>query len=372
MISQLTVFVRPVSTQCDMACQYCYAPAPKKAAIERGTMSLAVARSVIEKTMAFVSKGCSFSFQGGEPTLAGLDFYRSWLELEAKLNTKQIPITHTIATNGMHIDDEWASFFKENKFHVDLSLDGPSKFHDFFRTGYAGGPTYARVISSVTALKRRKADFCACTVVTEPVASHPDDVWQSFLRYGIRNISFTPCLIDEKKAKLKHPPEYTLSTASYGNFLCKIFDYWYDAWSRDRFVSIAEFDNFAYKLSGFEPKNCMMRGTCAPHPVIESDGSVYPCEYYSMRANRLGSITDKSMGVLLKSPAASEFVTPSKQMEPACRVCIYRQACRGGCKHFRVFEENSIVGRTQFCESYKQFFYYSIERLRVVAKTLRH
>jgi uncharacterized protein len=116
----------------------------------------------------------------------------------------------------------------------------------------------------------------------------------------------------------------------------------------------------------------MMRGVCGPRPVIESDGSVYPCEYYGQKIYRLGSIHDKSMGVLLNAPAASEFVSPPNQIEPGCKGCIYRVACRGGCKRFRVFEENSTVGRTQFCESYKQFFVYSIDRLRVVAKSLHH
>lgn len=295
--------------------------------------------------------------------MAGLPFFQRFVELVRQKNRRHVPIIYAIQTNGMLIDAQWASFLKENRFLVGLSVDGDKAFHDENRMDCSGNGTYARAIAALRILQNAHVDYNLLSVVTNRIAENPQRVYRSLKRIGGQFLQFIPCLdpLDEPKGSRR----YSLHPATYGRFLCRLFDCWFDDWERGQYTSIRQFDDYVHLAIGRAPASCACAGRCGGYLVIESDGSAYPCDFYALDEWKLGNIWDTPLEALMYSEPYRTFVNESVERPSDCKDCPYVALCRGGCR--RDWQYDGTGKSNYFCTAYKQFFDYALKRIRLIA-----
>ena len=192
----ISIMMKPASGLCNMNCDYCFYTdeTSKRQLASYGIMSLSTLEEILKKTLTFAEGSCSVLFQGGEPTLAGLDFFKSVIELEKKWNVNQVFIQNSIQTNGILINDEWADFFHTNNFLVGLSLDGTNEVHDICRKTSGGRGTFDRILRTVSLFEKHKVEFNILTVVTKHTISHTKEIYSFYKEKGFEWQQYIPCL----------------------------------------------------------------------------------------------------------------------------------------------------------------------------------
>ncbi|MDR1533683.1 MAG: anaerobic sulfatase maturase [Planctomycetota bacterium] len=368
-MESLFVLVKPASSACNMRCRYCfYADVAGRRSIRNyGMMSPDILAALVEKALAETTKACSFGFQGGEPTLAGLDFYRHLIDLEGFHNKNNVRIFHSIQTNGLAVTPEWAKFWAKNNFLVGISLDADKRRHDEFRVDAAGKGTHNRCLAACRTLNEYKVPYNILAVVTRGLASHPDKTYWHYRDRGFRHLQFIPCLDDLGEGQSGSP--HSLDAETYGKFLCRLFDLWLRDYMNGDFVSIRIFDNWIGMLLGQPPESCDLIGRCRPYLLVEGDGTVFPCDFYAVDKYRLGNIVRDSVDALMNCEAANRFAAESVPVHPRCRKCEYYFLCRGGCRRHRepLSEEPSL---DMYCESHRRFFAHALPGMRMVFELL--
>ena len=363
----LSVLIKPASSACNLRCRYCFYAdeAARRAVGNRGVMSPAVLRALLERVFAEADGPVSLLFQGGEPLVAGLPFFEQVVALAARLNTRRLPVAYALQTNGTLVDDEWAAFFARHRFLVGVSLDGTKDLHDLVRPDAEGGGTHKRVLTGIAALRRHGVAFNVLTVVTGRLARSAQKVYNFYRKEGFCYQQYIPCLdpLDQPRGR----ELYSLTPAAYGQFLKDLFDCWYRDVSRGVFISERWFDNLVSLLQGRPAENCAQCGQCTVQLLVEADGSVYPCDFYALDEYRLGSVLDDPLARLQACPAARNFVAASLTRDPACEACPWLALCRGGCRRDRDLGGGAL-GRSYFCESYRAFFPYALPRLQALAR----
>lgn len=349
-----------------MRCKYCFYSDVSESRSTRsyGLMSEETLEALTKRVFDTAEETASFLFQGGEPTLTGLPFYKRLLELQNKYNVKGIPVRNSIQTNGYAIDDEWAEFLAKNQFLVGLSLDGTRDTHNSLRVDANGKGTYDKVLNAARLFKKYGVEFNVLCVVNNFVARYPRKVYNELK--GFKYLQFIPCL-DPFDGE-KHP--FSLTNERYAYFLCAVFDEYYRDFSSGNYVSIRNFDNYVRIFMGYPPENCAMCGKCTCYFVAEGDGSIFPCDFYVLDEWRLGSINDSSFEELLESEKAKKFVAASEHISEKCGSCRYYPLCRGGCRRDREPFSNGLPSLNRLCPAYEKFFEYSHERMAQIAQSL--
>jgi uncharacterized protein len=370
----LSLLIKPVSGSCNLRCRYCfYADVTDARTVKNhGIMSFETLETIVKKALFEAKKYCGFAFQGGEPALAGLEFFKKLIELENKHNVNSVQIAHAIQTNGLLLDDAWAEFFRENNFLVGLSIDASKQNHDYFRHDTKEKGTHNRCMNIARMLTKQRVDFNILSVVTRQLANHPDATYNFYKKNDFRFIQFIPCLDDLSSLK-ENPPkinEYSLTPEIYGKFLCRIFDMWYSDFVKDDYYSIRAFDNYINMLTGVPPENCAMNGICNVYALIEADGSVYPCDFYATDEYHIGNVKTHSFGEMLGCEEVRAFIEPSQKVDPACKVCEYYFICRGGCRRDREPISDGVLSLNRYCSAYKQFFAHSLHRMKALAHNM--
>ena len=348
----ISVLIKPASSLCNMRCKYCfYADITDNREVKSyGIMSEETLENLIKKAFEYASGSATFAFQGGEPTLAGLDFYRKLLEFEKKYNVNKIPVQNAIQTNGFIIDEEWAKFLADNKFLVGLSMDGTKDIHDSLRIDAAGKGTFARVQKTARLFNKLGVEFNILCVVNNFIARSPKKVYDSLKEYGF--IQFIPCLDTfdgEKKV-------FSLTPERYTEFLKVTFNEYYKDFCAGHPISVRNFDNYIGMLLGRPPENCAMAGVCTCYTVVEGDGSVFPCDFYVLDEWKLGNINENSFAELITGDMAKKFVGVSTHRNEECKECRWYPLCRGGCRREREPIIDGTPSLNRFCECYKKFF----------------
>ncbi len=358
-----TLLIKPASGSCNLKCKYCfYADEMENRQIKNyGKMSDDTVYQMLDKVLGFSDVVCNIAFQGGEPTLMGLDFYKRFIALVAKLNKKHCQITYAMQTNGYILDDNWAAFFKEHSFLIGLSLDGTKEIHNKYRINHKCEGTFDRVLESIELLKMHKVDFNVLTVVNGDVSKNASDIYDTYKKQGLFYQQYIECLdpIGQKQGAY----DYSLKPHEYSKFLIELFDKWYNDISRGIYVYVQYFDNLMAILCRQEPSTCAMSGFCASYFVAEADGSVYPCDFYVLDAYKIGNFTTDSMSDITTSKPLQNFIKYSYNIASACKKCKWGNLCRNGCR--RSCEPTTENSRQQnyFCESYKKFFEYAFPKL---------
>ncbi len=362
-----TFLIKPASGNCNMRCKYCFYcdVAESRTVKSYGVMSLETLETIVRRALEEVTVQCCFAFQGGEPTLAGLDFYRRLIGFERKYNQNGVKITHALQTNGLLLDDEWCAFFAEHKFLIGLSIDGEKAVHDELRPDAADKGTHNRCLKAARLMRSHGVDFNILSVVTRRLAAHPVRAWQFYKREGFSHLQFIPCLDGLGEAPGKGA--CSLDAKRYGDFMFSIFDQWYDDYTHGKYISVRAFDNYIGMLAGHPPEDCAMMGRCTAYPLIEADGGVYPCDFYALDEYRLGDVAEHSFADMLTGDAARRFVAPSLAAHPDCMECGYYFICRGGCRRDSEPIPADAPAKSRFCESYKRFFGHALARMRALS-----
>lgn len=359
----INIMLKPASGLCNLRCKYCFYAdeASKRGTASYGMMREDTLEAILRRTLAFAEGQCTIMFQGGEPTLAGLPFYRKVLELEEKWNVNHVRIDHSIQTNGILIDEEWAAFLGQHHFLVGISLDGSRQVHDENRIGPDGKGTFAKVNRAISLLKKHNVDFNVLTVVTHQTAPHIRNIYGFFARNGIDYQQYIPCLdpLDETPGG----QSYSLTTQDYAAFLKDLFDCWYEEARQGRLRFVRYFIGLMNLLTGNPPGACEMNGVCSRQFVVEADGSVYPCDFYMLDEWRLGNLVTDSFEALEQRRQELQFIQQSQPKPEQCKSCKWAYLCRGGCRRDRLVESDGSLGPLRHCQAYQEFIEYAYPRL---------
>lgn len=367
----LSVMIKPASGLCNMRCRYCFYMDELE---NRETGCLGIMReetleAVLREILRNATGRCVVAFQGGEPTLVGLDFFRKAVELERKLNVNRCAIENVIQTNGMLINEEWAAFFAKEHFLVGVSLDGTKELHNRNRVDAAGEGTFGRVMGAVKLLQKHRVEFNILTVVTAQTCRHARQVYQFFEKNGLPYQQYIACLNPLESQRGSYP--WSLTPEAYGQFLKDLFDCWYQDAMAGKPKYNRYFDNLLGILMGHRPEACGMLGFCSAQIIVEADGSVYPCDFYVLDRWKLGNFRTDTLEMIEKKRRELQFIEQSTKHHPDCLQCRWQMLCRGGCRRDRCNSADGELGKNYFCQSYMAFFEYAYPRLQAMAKYRR-
>ena len=355
MENNLSLLIKPTSSSCNLKCSYCFYNdvSNNRKNKNYGMMTIETAKKIIDRIIEYTTPNATINigFQGGEPTLIGLDFFKEFIKYAAVKKVKRT-FNYSLQTNGILIDDKWCKFFKRNKFLIGLSLDGYESNMNLFRYDNNGLGVFNKVITSYNLLKSYKVDINLLCVLTNPLAQSPEKLYGFFKSIDASYIQLIPCLppldTNEKflttKNLLNKPihEEIALTPDNYKAFYKKFYSLWLKDFKIGKAISVNIFDNIMLMLMRKPPFQCGVNGRCSIQNIIEADGSVFTCDFYVTDTNNLGNIHTNTFYEINNCNIALEFKKPLK-LPYICEKCKYVHICNGGCKRQRVcfLEENS-------------------------------
>lgn len=370
-MNSIHTLIKPASGNCNLRCKYCFYfdEMAKRETPNYGMMSYNTLENIVEKTISESEHECSFAFQGGEPTLAGLDFFKKFIEFQKKYNKKNIKINNSIQTNAYALNEEWVKFLKKNNFLTGVSLDGTIHTHDKFRRTIDGKDSFKTVINNIKILKKYNVDFNILTVVNSETVKRVRKIYDFYKKNNFSFLQFIQCL--DPLYERPGGTIYSLKAEEYGEFLIELFRLWYMDLEKGEAPYIREFDNYVGILLGYPPEACSMKGICSLQNVIEADGSVFPCDFYAIDKYKCGNINENTFSEILDNGIKTGFVQDSLKNMDECEKCEYYFICRGGCRRHRILDENGIPGKNRFCKSYKMFFNKTLPHFKRIATNIR-
>jgi len=377
---------KPTGPICNLNCKYCFYL--EKESLYPATANWSMPPDVLESYIrqqieTQPSDTISFAWQGGEPTLLGVDFFRNAVALQAKhANSKKIQ--NALQTNGVLLDDSWGRFLAENRFLVGISIDGPKRFHDTYRVDKGGLPTFRRVIRGLEVLKRHGVEFNILTVVNRKNSQYPLEVYRFLKRHGSGYIQFIPIVeriagtaragglttIDRAQNGPAAVSDRSVEPEAFGRFLCAVFDEWVRNDVGAQFVQL--FDVALEMWVGMDSSLCIFRRTCGSAMALEHNGDLYSCDHFVDPQNRLGNIMESPLGSLATSAQQRAFGSAKNDSLPQyCRDCEVRFACNGECPKNRfVMTPSGEPGLNYLCAGYKMFFKHIDPYMRFMANEL--
>lgn len=349
-MKQMHVMIKPASSACNMRCKYCFycdvVQYRENACL--GIMQDDTTEKMLENIFVDMQNGDSLtlSFQGGEPTLAGLPYFERLTEL-VKKQKKGVKVSYALQTNGCFLDDAWCAFFKKHDFLIGISIDGPASMHNANRLDAKGSGTFSQILEGKRRLDRFGVAYNVLCVLTGDIARHPQRIWKFLLDEKVRYVQFTPCL-DDLDAKEKNP--WALTPQRFYHFYSGLFPLWKQAAEQGNYISVKFFDDVVNLFVRRQVTACGFTGQCQPQFVVESDGSVYPCDFYVLDEYCLGNFKENTLEKLYQAAAKCPFGSRRAALPPLCRSCPYKQVCGGGCKRM----EKAMYVREDYC-GYRQF-----------------
>ncbi|MGI5936135.1 MAG: anaerobic sulfatase maturase [Oscillospiraceae bacterium] len=363
----LTLLIKPASGSCNMRCKYCfyYDEAQNREKAFMGRMPVQTMRVIVDKALAYADGDCTLAFQGGEPSLAGLEFFRELADYVARHpNPKKVRAQYVFQTNGYSLDEAWAQWFSENRVLVGVSLDGPKDVHDRYRLDMEEKGTFNRVMAFIRLLEKHNVDYNILTVVSAANSRRARQVYEFFKKNGFGYQQYIECLDPIGEAQGGH--DYSLTPERYEMFLKNLFDAWYLDMKAGRYVYNRYFENLMMIMAGQEAESCNMRGQCGVQWVVEADGSVYPCDFYALDQWRLGNILTDSFESMDIKREELGFIRLSQRIPEECKACRWYRLCRNGCRRNRIPAAGSEAGKNYFCSAYRNFFEYAYPRLQEI------
>lgn len=366
----LGVMLKTVSEDCNLACDYCYySTCGGQVHQPVRTMDPVILDSFIRQYMERSNGIASFAWQGGEPLLAGLDFFHRVVSLQAKYAPPNTSISNGLQTNGTLINEAWARFFRTYNFLVGVSLDGPRSIHDSHRVTGSGKGSFELVMRGIKHLSAAGVDYNILTVIHEDNVDRAEELISFYREHHFEYVQFIPCM-DFRSQQSGQPGRFRISPEAYGRFLCEVFDLWYNDGRPD--FSVRMFDNMLSVMMHQEPELCVHRSSCPKMMLLESSGDAYPCDFFIDAKHRLGSIGETRLENLLQSPVYDDFLSIKPNMSDACRMCEFLSFCGGGCPRNRNWlDVNDLTERDYFCESYRMFYSYAYPRMQTIAIRLK-
>jgi uncharacterized protein len=358
------VMAKPVGPRCNLDCRYCYYVG-KEPLSGQPRMADEVLEAYIRQYIeASAGPYIQFTWHGGEPALAGLDFYRRAVELQRRYLPEGWECWNNLQTNGLLLDDEWCGFLAGAGFDVGLSIDGTQHAHDAYRRDRNGG-TYEQAAAAVRRLQAQGIQPDLLCTVTSATAAEPFAVYRALRSLGTGWMQFIPVVRRDSGGRISSE---SVTAEGYGNFLCAVFDEWslHDLGCTE----VQFFAETARVWSGGAAGLCWMAPVCGRVLIIEQDGGVYSCDHFVSADYRIGSIADSPLGELVDSPAQRRFGSAKSEALPAqCLVCPWRPVCNGGCPKDRLESpEDGGPLINYLCAGLKRFFSYAEGPLKKIAR----
>jgi uncharacterized protein len=386
------IMTKPIGPICNLDCKYCFYLEKEK--LYPNTRHWAMQPEVLERYIqqyiaAQPVDEVHFAWQGGEPTLLGVDFFRSAVALQQKYAMGK-RIHNALQTNGTLIDDEWGQFLAEHKILVGVSIDGPRELHDHYRVDKGNAPTFDRVMRGLEKLKDHKVEFNTLTVVNRLNSQYPLEVYRFLKEIGSGFMQFIPVV--ERQAAEPGPDglvlinptfdrsrgdrhaevtEWSVEPLAYGRFLAQIFDEWVKKDVGRTFVQL--FDVALESWLGMEASLCVFRKTCGSALAMEHTGDLYSCDHFVYPENKLGNIMETNLEQMTGSQQQKNFGLDKRDSLPRmCRECDVRFACNGECpKHRFITTPDGEPGLNYLCTGYKHFFHHIDPYMQFMATELR-
>ncbi len=332
-MKHIQILIKPASSLCNLRCSYCfYADISSMRQVRSfGRMKPEVTGKLIENVFADLEDGdrLTIGFQGGEPTLAGLKYFKNFTSL-VKTQSKKVIVSYAIQTNGTKIDEEWCRFLKEEDFLVGLSIDGGLEFHDRHRPDAAGRGTYGRVLAAKKLFDRYEIEYNILCVLTQEMTENAPLVWEFIQQEAISFIQFIPCLAELGEEE----NEFAVTPRGFAAFYGELFTLWQQGMQRGQYVSVKLFDDITNLLVNGVVGSCGMLGRCQMQYVIEANGNVYPCDFYVLDEMCVGNITQQTLRELFEQPLTQRFICDKRDYR-TCAGCEFYKMCRGGCKRMK-------------------------------------
>ncbi len=382
------VMTKPAGPACNLDCTYCFYTS--KVELYPGRKQWAMPEDVLETYVrqyieAQDAEEIQFAWQGGEPTLRGLDFFKKAVEFQEKYaNGKRI--SNAFQTNGVLIDEDWARFFADAGFLVGLSIDGPPKHHNRYRVDHGGRGSAQRVLRALELFKRHNVEFNTLTCVHAGNVDKPLEIYRFLKNAGSRFLQFIPIIESASEDWVTGEDGYThpvpppgrkvtpwsVDAKAYGKFLTDIFDYWVRHDVGREFVQL--FDVTLQSWAGYPGGLCVYAPTCGEGLALEHNGDLYACDHYVYPEFLRGNITETPVGELARSEAQRSFGEAKRDALPTyCRKCPYLFACNGGCPKERFMTTpDGEPGLNYLCPAYKQFFGHVAPFMDVMAREVKN
>lgn len=386
-IHAFQIITKPIGPVCNLDCAYCFYL--EKERLYPGTRSWRMTPEVLERYIRSYIEAqnvpvVTFVWQGGEPTLLGLDFFRqavAWQNQYA--NGKRID--NCFQTNGVLLDGAWTDFFAREQFLVGLSIDGPAEFNDRWRVDKQGHGTFDKVLAGLEQLRRSRVEFNTLTCVHRQNGDHPLEIYRFLKQIGSRYLQFIPIvervadppdangltLVSPAYAGPARVSDWSVQPLQYGEFMRAIFDEWVRHDVGRYFVQM--FDVALENWLKMPASLCVFRETCGGALAIEHNGDLYSCDHFVYPEYRLGNLRDKPLLTMVESPEQAKFGTDKRDTLPRyCRDCEVRFACHGECpKHRFTLAPDGEAGLNYLCAGYKLFFTHVGPYMSFMADELR-
>ena len=360
-----TLLIKPSGSDCNVDCKYCfYKCRAHEVGQGKQRMSEEVLERLIKDYMELRFPLAGFAWQGGEPTLMGLDFYKIVVELQKKYGVSGQEVGNSLQTNAILLNEKWCRFLSENKFLVGVSIDGPKEYHDFYRLDHSDAGTFDRVMRAIENCKQYNVEYNTLTLLNARNADHPDEVFDFLIGLGVKFVQFIPCVeVDPATGEIA---DFSITPKQYGEFLCRLFDRWYEYGPRK--LSIRDFDSvLSYYVTG-RHSICTFDLQCSQYIVIEHTGDAFCCDFFVEPKWRLGNIFETPIEKLAGSSKKRAFARNKKNLCNKCLVCRHLAVCRGGCMKDRApFDKENYGRESYFCDAYKRFFDHALPRFMQIA-----
>ncbi|MGE8081686.1 anaerobic sulfatase maturase [Peribacillus loiseleuriae] len=387
------ILAKPSGPICNLDCHYCFYT--EKEALFSGNSRFKMSEETLEEFIRQYIQSqdveeIPFVWQGGEPTLMGLEFYKMVVELQKKYG-KGKRITNSLQTNGTLLNEEWCEFLKEHDFLIGLSIDGPEFIHDHYRVDRGKKPTFHRVLNALHLLNKHRVDFNVLVCVTKYSSDYPLEIYQFFKSEGVKFIQFipiveripnfqaiglklrhaTPPSVDEMEVQQEVSP-WTVESEKYGEFLIAIFD----EWIRNDVgkVHVMNFEQSLTSWLGLPSTSCIFAETCGKAAIVEHNGDVYSCDHFMYPEYKLGNIFNDTFEKMMDSSKQREFGKKKKTSLPKyCQTCEVRFACHGECpKHRFLQTPDGEPGLNYLCAGYKKYFHHIHKYMKVMVQLIEH
>ena len=377
---------KPGGPKCNLDCEYCFYREKKK--LYPNEKEWRMSDRVLEEfTKQYIesqkTRQVTFTWQGGEPTLLGIEFFIKALTFQKKYSAGRT-VSNSFQTNGILLDDDWARFLGENGFLVGLSIDGPAEIHDKYRVAKGGRPTFEKVMKGLESLKRYGVDFNTLTCVQRENSFNALEVYNFLKNIGSQFLQFIPIVerkrkdADRSRLNLVSPDFegdaevtcWSVEPLQYGIFMQEIFDEWVRKDVGKIFVQM--FDVCLGVWYGRPAALCLFSETCGTAMALEHNGDLYSCDHYVYPQNKLGNIFDRKLRQMANSDRQLDFgLAKKKSLPEQCRNCNVKFICRGGCPKNRFIRtDEGESGLNYLCEGYRHFFRHIDNAMRFMANEL--
>lgn len=330
------IILKPIGSTCNNDCLYCFYKENNRFGKIDDELLKIYFIQYIDVCQKLGIESINFCFQGGEPTILGVDFFKKLVEIQRSIPCL-LKISNSLQTNGLLLDDEWCKFLKDKNFLVGISIDGPQHIHNSRR-----GNTFDKVVNAIHLLNTYKINYNAMVCIGSHNENYPLEVYDYLVSVGVKYIQFIPIVHLNSL--------FSINPEKYGDFLIVVFDRWREHDIGKIFVQ--DFENFLFFVHGLSPICCIFGNFCS-NPIVEYNGDVYSCDHFASSEYKIGNILEKPLDEIINSSEFLDFGARKRNLSIHCMSCQIRNFCNGGCPKNRLSD-----GTNYLCVGYKKFFFY--------------